>query len=141
MSLQNPLKKMSKTGDDGIALSDEPDIIREKIKKAVTDSGTDIKYDKDKPAISNLLTIYSELSGKTIKNIEDEYANKGYADFKKELAEIIVESLKDFREKRKKFEKDKDYIAQILKTGKEKAEKQAIETLKEVKEKIGIRAI
>jgi len=138
MSLQNPLKKMSKTGDSGIALSDEPDIIRDKIKKAVTDSGTEIKYGYDKPAISNLLTIYSEFSGKKIAEIEKEYAGKGYGEFKKDLAEIIVNGLKDFREKRKKFADNKDYILQILKSGKEKAQKQAQQTLKNVKEKIGI---
>jgi tryptophanyl-tRNA synthetase len=141
MSLQNPLKKMSKTGDDGIALSDEPDIIRKKIKKAVTDSGAEIKYSKNKPAVSNLLTIYGEFSGKTIKDIENQYINKGYADFKKDLAEIIVESLKDFRNKRKELEKDKDYIARILKIGKEKAREQAITILDEVKNKIGIKTI
>ena len=138
MSLQNPLKKMSKTGDSGIALSDEPDIIRDKIKKAVTDSGTEIKYEKHKPAIANLLTIYSEFSGKKIAEIEKEYAGKGYAEFKKDLAEIIVDALKDFREKRKKFADNKDYILQILKSGKEKAQKQAQKTLREVKKKIGI---
>lgn len=138
MSLQNPNKKMSKTGDDGIALSDEPDVIRDKIKKAVTDSGTEIKYGKDKPAISNLLTIYNEFSGKDIAKIEKEYAGKGYADFKKDLAEIVVNSLKDFREKRKELSANKDYVTEVLRAGKEKAQKQAQKTLKEVKEKIGI---
>lgn len=137
-SLQNPDKKMSKTGDNGIALSDEPDIIRDKIKKAVTDSGTEIKYGKNKPAISNLLTIYSEFSGKDIAKIEKEYSGKGYAEFKKDLTEIIIDGLKDFREKRKEFANNKDYILQILRSGKEKAQKQAQKTLEEVKEKIGI---
>ena len=137
-SLQNPLKKMSKTGDAGIALCDDPDTIRDKIKKAITDSGTEIKYGKDKPAISNLLTIYSEFSGKKITEIEKEYAGKGYAEFKKDLAEIVINTLKDFREKRKEFADNKNYILQILKSGKEKAQEQAQKTLKEIKEKIGI---
>ncbi|MEK7627300.1 MAG: tryptophan--tRNA ligase [Patescibacteria group bacterium] len=137
-SLQNPLKKMSKTGDAGIALSDEPDTIRDKIKKAVTDSGAEIKYTDDKPAISNLLTLYSEFSEKKITEIEKEYTGKGYAEFKKDLAEIIVDALKDFREKRKEFANNKDYILQILKSGKEKAQEQARKTLKKVKEAIGI---
>lgn len=138
MSLQNPTKKMSKTGDEGIALSDEPDVIRKKIKKAVTDSGAEIRYAEDKPAISNLLTIYSEFSHKPIKEIEQKYTNGGYAEFKNDLAEIIIESLKDFREKRKKLLENKDYILQVLRAGQEKAEPRAEKTLKEVKEKIGI---
>ncbi|OHA43991.1 MAG: tryptophan--tRNA ligase, partial [Candidatus Taylorbacteria bacterium RIFCSPLOWO2_12_FULL_44_15c] len=87
MSLQDPTKKMSKTGDEGIALSDDPDTIRAKIKKAVTDSGKEVKYDeKSKPAISNLLTIYHLLSGKEIKTLEKEYDGKSYVDFKNDLA-------------------------------------------------------
>src|SRR3990167_4978404 len=83
MSLQEPTKKMSKTGDDGIALSDAPDVIREKIKKAVTDSGKEIIYDPEKkPAVSNLLTIHHLLSGKAIKSIENEYFGKSYSEFK-----------------------------------------------------------
>lgn len=138
MSLNNPLKKMSKTGDDGIMLSDKPDVIRQKIKKAITDSESDIKYAKDKPAISNLLVIYSEFSGKTIKDIEKEYSGKRYGEFKKDLAEIMIESLKNFRDKREELAKNKDYIMDVLKAGKEKIQKKAQETLSEVKKKIGI---
>src|SRR3989344_3737914 len=91
MSLQDPTKKMSKTGDDGIALSDEPDVIRAKIKKATTDSGKEVTFDKDKkPGISNLMTMYALLdsSVKNLKQIEEKYAGKSYADFKNDLAEI-----------------------------------------------------
>lgn len=162
MSLTNPAQKMSKTGDEGIALSDSPDIIREKIKKAVTDSGKDIKYDpKNKPAISNLLTIYNLFSGKSVnpvrdkipkasaqpprekisngvKEIEKEWRNKGYAEFKKDLAEVVIEGLKSFREKRTHLEKDKDYTDKVLEESHQKAQKMANETLNEVKTKIGL---
>lgn len=139
MSLQDPAKKMSKTGDDGIALSDEPDVIRAKLKKATTDSSKEIKYDeKEKPGISNLLTIYSLLSGKNIKDIEKDYAGKGYVEFKNDLAEVAVSFLKPFQSKRKELEKDIKYVESILTKSEEKATIIASSTMKEVKEKMGL---
>ena len=138
-SLQNPAKKMSKSSDEGIALSDDPDIIRAKIKKAVTDSEKEVKYDeKEKPAISNLLTIYSLLSGKEISTLEKEYAGKSYVDFKNDLAEVIVNFLKPFQEKRKEFENDPKKVLEILEASEEKARQLANETLTEVKKKMGL---
>ncbi|MDP2647748.1 MAG: tryptophan--tRNA ligase, partial [Candidatus Yanofskybacteria bacterium] len=100
MSLQDPAKKMSKTGDEGIALSDSEVDVRDKIKRATTDSGKEIKYDgDDKPGISNLLTIYSLLSGKEIAEIESMYQGKSYVDFKNDLAEVVVDFLKPFQSK------------------------------------------
>lgn len=140
MSLQDPNKKMSKTGDEGIALSDSPDDIREKIKKAVTDSGKEIKYDENKkPAISNLLTIYHLLSGKETKEIEKIYEGKSYVEFKNDLAEVIVEFLKPFQKKYSELKDNLDYIDSILKKSEEKATFLANSTLKEVKEKIGVK--
>jgi tryptophanyl-tRNA synthetase len=139
MSLQDPTKKMSKTGDDGIALSDAPDIIRAKIKKATTDSEKEIKFDeKEKQGISNLLTIYSLLSKKEIKDLEKEYSSKSYADFKNDLAEVIVEFLKPFQQKRKNLEKDMEHGELILENSEEKARILASQTIKEVKEKTGL---
>jgi len=139
MSLQDPTKKMSKTGDEGIALSDDPDTIRAKIKKAVTDSGKEVKYnEKSKPAISNLLTIYHLLSGKEIKTLEKEYDGKSYVDFKNDLAEVVVNFLKPFQEKRKKFGKDPDKVLEILTKSEEKARVLASTTLREVKERMGL---
>ena len=139
MSLQDPTKKMSKTGDEGIALSDDPDTIRAKIKKAVTDSGKEVKYDeKSKPAISNLLTIYHLLSGKEIKTLEKEYDGKSYVDFKNDLAEVVVNFLKPFQEKRKKFGKDPDKVLEILTKSEEKARILASSTLQAVKERMGL---
>jgi len=139
MSLTDPTKKMSKTGDESIALTDSPDAIRRKIKTAVTDSGREIKYDeKNKPAISNLLTIYHLFSGKSISDLEKKYQGKGYAEFKKDLAEVIIKGLKPFQEKRKNLEKNPRLIEKILAEGQKKAEKIAQQTMKEVKTKMGL---
>jgi len=139
MSLKDPSKKMSKTGDEGIALSDSPDTIRKKIKGAVTDSGKEIKFDENKkPAISNLLTIYRLLSGKEIKEIEKIYEGKSYIDFKNDLAEIIIEFLKPFQEKYKELSQNMDYVERVLTESEEKSKIIASSTLKEVKQKIGI---
>jgi tryptophanyl-tRNA synthetase len=138
-SLTDPTKKMSKTGDESIALTDSPEIIRQKIKTAVTDSGKEIKFDeKNKPAISNLLTIYHLFSGKSISDLEKKYQGKGYAEFKKDLAEVIIRGLKPFQEKRKKLEKNPRLITKILADGEKKAKKIAQETMKEVKRKVGL---
>jgi tryptophanyl-tRNA synthetase len=139
MSLTDPTKKMSKTGDEGIALTDSPDMIRRKIKTAVTDSGKEVKFDEqNKPAISNLLTIYHLFSKKSIADIEKKYKNKGYAEFKNDLAEVIIKGLKPFQEKRKELEKNPRLIEKILAEGQKKAQKLATETIKEVKIKMGL---
>jgi tryptophanyl-tRNA synthetase len=138
-SLTDPTQKMSKTGGEGIGLSDSPESIREKIKTAVTDSGREIKYDgKNKPAISNLLTIYHLFSSKSISDIEKKYQGKGYAEFKKDLAEVIIKGLKPIQERRKKFEKNPRLMEKILAEGQNKAQKIAQATIKEVKEKMGL---
>ena len=139
MSLQDPEKKMSKIGDEGIALTDDPDTIRAKIKKAVTDSGKEISFNEsEKPAISNLITIYHMLSGKEIKTIEAEYEGKSYVDFKNDLAEVVVEFLKPFQAKRKEFEDDPKMVLNILERSEEEARSLADKTLNEFKKKMGL---
>lgn len=139
MSLSGPSKKMSKTGDEGIFLSDSPDEIKRKIKSAVTDSGKEIKFDeKKKSAISNLLTIYSEMSGEPIKEIEKKFEGKNYAQFKESLAEVIIGALEPFRKKRAELEKNPDYIKQVLTNGEKTAILITEKTLKEVKQKTGL---
>lgn len=156
MSLKDPAKKMSKThstastssqqagsgqaGDDGcIYLVDEPDTVVSKIKSATTDSGKEIKYDeKEKPGISNLLTIYSLLAEKEIKELEKDYAGKSYVDFKNDLAEITVNFLNPFQQKRKEFKKNMDQVAAILTKSEEKTTILAGSTLTEVKERMGL---
>ncbi|MDD4476740.1 MAG: tryptophan--tRNA ligase [Patescibacteria group bacterium] len=139
MGLDDPTKKMSKgasSPNNYIALLDDPDVARKKIMKAVTDSGSEIKAADNKPALANLLTIYSLLADKTIKEIEKEYAGRGYADFKKGLAETTVKFLADFQ---KKFNSIGDAEAKkILKSGAEKARSVAFKKMKEIKEKIGL---
>jgi tryptophanyl-tRNA synthetase len=140
MSLSDPSQKMSKSIPQGcVFLSDSPDTIRQKIKTAVTDSGKEIKFDeKNKPAISNLLNIYHLFSKKTIADIEKKYQDKGYAEFKKDLAEVIIEELKTFQDKRKQFEKNPQQVKKILAEGANKARKIAEKTISEAKKKMGL---
>jgi len=141
MSLQNPLKKMSKTGDEegSINLTDTPDEIYKKIKKAVTDSGKDIIYNPEKkPAISNLIMTYHLISGKEIKEIEKEYEGKNYSEFKKNLAELVISFLEPFQKKYQEISQNKDYVESVLTKSEENAKNIASQTLKEVKQKIGV---
>jgi len=141
MSLQNPKKKMSKTGDPKgcIGLFDEPKEIQKKVITAITDSGRKIDYSQEKkPGISNLLTIYSLFSGKSIKEIEKKFKGKGYAEFKKSLAKFLINSLEPFRKKRKELLKREVYVKEILKQGKRKAQVVAQSTMQDVKKKMGL---
>ncbi len=139
MSLAEPSQKMSKSIPQGcLFLTDSPSVIREKVKKAVTDSGSEIKHGPKKPAISNLISIYSSFSGLSYDRIEKKYKNKGYGDFKNDLAEIIIKKLKPFQEKKKILEKNPDKIKKILENGAKKARPIAQKTIKEVKQKMGL---
>jgi len=139
MGLNNPDKKMSKSADsknDYITLLEEPDEIRRKIKIAVTDSGSEIKFNpKEKPAISNLLAIFSAFADKDIKTLEKEYAGKNYAQFKKDLAEVVVERLSPIQ--KKYGELSDESVLDILRKGAEKAEAIASKTLGDIRGKIG----
>ncbi|MDP2967460.1 MAG: tryptophan--tRNA ligase [bacterium] len=157
MSLQNPKKKMSKTDlqDAQIGLFDEPEEIKAKIMKAVTDTGKIIKYnEKLKPGISNLLTIYSLFTqiamkggkenevlfdhGKTIKEIEKKSKGKGYAEFKKSLSRLLIDSLEPFRRKKKELLTREVYVKEILNQGRNRAQVIAKSILQEVKKKMGL---
>lgn len=140
LSLQDPKKKMSKSHkkESYISLLDSPETIRKKIKIAVTDSGSEIKYDeKKKPAVSNLLTIYSLLSQKPIKEIEKMYKNSGYADFKKDLAEVIIAGLAPLQKKYKELKKNPEQVKSILKQGALNAKQTASMTMETVCRKVG----
>jgi len=141
MGLDDPKKKMSKSASSTknyIAILDEPDIIRKKISSAVTDSDNEIKFDeKNKPAISNLLNIYSLFSDADIKELEKEYQSKDYSIFKKNLAEIIINALKPIQDKYKELENNPSYVEKILKDGEIKAKEIACKKLSEIKQKIG----
>jgi len=138
MSLKDPKKKMSKTGDEGIALSDTPDEVRRKFKTATTDSGHEIKAGTDKPALTNLLTIYSEVSGVPIVKLEKKYAGKGYAEFKADLAEAVVKFLAPIQERRQKLAKKEGLVEKILAQGATQARPLAQKTLLDVKKKMGL---
>jgi tryptophanyl-tRNA synthetase len=139
MSLQDPTKKMSKSDENpagSIFLLDDADTITKKLKRAVTDSGTEIKFDDTRPAITNLLTIYHLLTGKSNEECEDHFSGKGYGQFKSELAETVVEFLRPFQDKIKEF--DDETLSGILKPGAEKARDVASRTLSDVYSKMGI---
>ena len=141
MSLQNPKKKMSKTDDPlgCVELLDPPEIIRKKITRATTDPGKVIKYDPlKKPGISNLLTIYSLFSGKTIKNLERRFKDKGYERFKKSLAETLIRDLEPFRRKKKELSFREVYIKEILNQGRKRAEVIAKSTMAKVRKKMAL---
>jgi tryptophanyl-tRNA synthetase len=106
---------------------------------ATTDSGKNIKYDpKRKPGISNLLTIFSLLDDKPIKDIEKKFKNKGYADFKKALAKLVIDYLEPFRRKQKELLAREVYVKEILNQGASKARTIAQTTIQEVREKMGL---
>src|SRR6476646_7952019 len=137
-SLQDPSKKMSKSDENAagaICLLDDPDTVTKKIKRAVTDSGTDITFDESRPAITNLLTIYHLLTGKSQEECVEHFAGKGYGDFKRELAEVVVEFLRPFQERVKQYEDAS--LRKILDAGAEKARSVARPTLMRVYEVLG----
>ncbi len=139
-SLQDPAKKMSKSDENAngsIFLLDDADTITKKIKRAVTDSGTEISFDESRPAITNLLTIYQLLTAKTSDECVAHFAGKGYGDFKGELAETTVEFLRPFQERVHQY--DDATLGAILESGAEKARTIAAATLKDVYEKVGMR--
>jgi tryptophanyl-tRNA synthetase len=140
MSLDDPTKKMSKSRPAGcLFVDDSPNEIRAKIKTAVTDSGREISYDpKKKPAVSNLLLIYSALGGQSPKLIERKFAGKGYAEFKADLAETIVEVLNNFQKRKRALAKDRKGTEKIIEAGNRKAAKVANKKIVEVREKVGI---
>ncbi|HDZ54801.1 MAG TPA: tryptophan--tRNA ligase [Candidatus Nealsonbacteria bacterium] len=140
MSLQNPKKKMSKTDDPRgcIGLFNTPDGIKKKVMAAVTDPGKVIKYDPiKKPGISNLLTVYHLFSEKPIKQLEKDFKNKGYAELKKSLIRLLVNSLEPFRRKRQELLSREVYVKEVLNQGSKKAQALAVSTMENVRKKMG----
>jgi tryptophanyl-tRNA synthetase len=141
MSLDDPAKKMSKSAgseNSYIAVMDPPDAIRRKIRRAVTDSGTEVRGGPDKPALTNLLDIFSALSGDEVAGIEERYAGKGYAELKSDLGEVVVEALAPIQARIRELEADKSYTLGVLKEGAERAEAVATRTLAKVRERVGL---
>lgn len=140
MSLQEPTKKMSKSDENpnaSIFLTDDPDTIIRKCKRAVTDSGSEILYSEDKPGIRNLIDIYTAMTGKTSEETVREFDGKGYGEFKLAVGETIVSCLKPMQDKVADLSKDKAYIDGIIKENAEKAEYFSMKTIRKVQRKVG----
>ncbi len=140
MSLQDPTKKMSKSDENlnaSIYLMDDPDTIIRKFKRAVTDSDNEIRYATEKPGISNLIDIYRATTGKSVEDVEKEFAGKGYGDFKLAVGESVVDVLKPLQDRVAELSKDKAYIDSIIKNNGERANYVANKTLRKVQKKIG----
>ena len=140
--LQEPTAKMSKSSNSAagvIELMDGPEINTKKIKSAVTDTGRDVIFNEsEKPGVSNLLTIYGALTGKSIAQAEADFTGKGYGDFKGAVAEVVVDYLKPVREKANELLKDETHLKNLLKIGAEKAEAVASKTLNDAYEALGM---
>ena len=141
MSLQSPESKMSKSDPNQngtLYITDEPAVLRKKIMSAVTDSGGEVKYDvREKAGVSNLIDIMSALSGRTRADIEAEFVGKGYGDFKKAVADVVVEKLAPVRERYLEISADKPRIEAALKRGNEAAQRRANKILSKVYRKAG----
>ena len=141
MALDDPTKKMSKSAENvhsRISLLDEPSKIKKSIMKATTDSDGVVRFDvENKPGISNLLNIYSVLSGMSVPELETKYEGKGYGDFKKDLVEVVVEALAPIKERYEEI-RHSDELIEILKDGAVRADAIAQKTMKRVKENFGL---
>jgi len=141
MALNNPKQKMSKSLGPAsyISLFEKPEEIKKKVMSAVTDTSKQVKYNPGrKPGVSNLLTIYSLFSEKTIKESEKEFQGKGYAYLKKSLTQLLIDSLEPFRQKRKALLAREVYIRETLKVGAKRAKVVAESTMTETRQKIGL---
>lgn len=138
--LQNPEKQMSKSigGSGCIWLLDDPKVTAKRIRSAVTDSGSEIRFDVEaKPGISNLLTIHSALSGEPVSALEEQYAGKGYGDLKGDVAELVVGFVTPFRERTLELLDDQDHLMKVLAQGAETAGSVARATLRDVYQRVG----
>ena len=141
MSLQEPTKKMSKSDENlnaTIFLLDDADTIIRKFKRAVTDSGNEIRYGEDKPGISNLMDIYGVVTGKNYDEIQKEFEGKGYGEFKMAVGESVADMLKPLQSRFSELMKDKAYLDRVIKANDEKAQYIAMKTLRKVQKKVGL---
>ena len=139
--LMTPGQKMSKSVPEGcVFLMDEPEVIMKKFKRAVTDSDTEncVRYDMaNKPGVSNLIAIYSTITGKSYEEVEKEFEGQGYGKFKPAVGEVVVETLRPIREEAKRLIADKAYLNSVYKEGAERASYIANKTLRKVYKKVG----
>lgn len=142
MSLDDPSRKMDKSSErpnNLIWMNDPPEVVRKKISRAVTDSGREVRYAEDKPAISNLLSIYSAVTDRTIRSLEEDYAGKGYGDFKADLADALIDFLHPFRERYDEVLGDRAQLDKLLDMGAATAREVARDTMVEVRRAVGLR--
>jgi tryptophanyl-tRNA synthetase len=141
LDLQDPTAKMSKSSSSPggiIEMLDDPKVSAKKIRSAVTDSGTEVRFDEEhKPGVSNLLTIYAALTGRTIEELEKEYVGRGYGDLKKDLADVVVEFVTPFRDRTLELLSDRAQLDAILRDGTERAAAVAERTLADVFDRVG----
>ena len=140
MSLQDPSKKMSKSDDNPnawVAILDDRDTIIRKFKRAVTDSDSSVRMSDDKPGISNLIAIYSAVTGKTVPEIEKEFEGKGYGEFKLAVGEAVADELAPIKARYDEIIKDKKHLEELYKAGSQKAEKVARKPYYKAMKKVG----
>ena len=141
MSLAEPTQKMSKSDENEnavVRILDTPDAIMRKFKRAVTDSDSEIRFDpENKPGVSNLLTIYSCFSGKTIEEAEREFDGKGYGDFKTAVGQVCCDKLIPVQQEYQRILADKAYLEEVMKKGADEASYYARKTLSKVRRKLG----
>jgi tryptophanyl-tRNA synthetase len=141
MALDDPTQKMSKSDarpNSVIQIADSPDVIAKKIRVAVTDSGRDIVLRPDRPAIGNLLTIYSVVSGESPAAVEELFAGRGYGDFKAALSDLLIAALAPIRARYEELVADPAECARVLGRGAEKAHAVAADTMSAVRERVGV---
>ena len=139
-SLADPMKKMSKSDENPnatITVLDDRDTIMRKFKRAVTDSGSEVRRGEGKEGIENLMSIYGAVTEKTFDEIEREFEGKGYGDFKTAVGEAVADSLAPLQERYKQISADKSYLEKCMKEGAEKAYKASRKTLQKVSKKVG----
>jgi tryptophanyl-tRNA synthetase len=143
MALDDPTQKMSKSEMDvrplsGIFLIDDPDTIRKKLRVAVTDSGREVKAAPDKPALANLLDIYSLVTGEPVEELEERFAGSGYGDFKAQMAEAVADALAPIRTRYEELSRDSGELSALLAGGAEKATSIAEATMADVRARTGL---
>ena len=144
MSLQEPTRKMSKSDpeDTYIAILDNPDIIRKKLRRAITDSESEVRFDpENKPGVSNLMSILSALSGKSMEAIQADFANTGYGAFKDAVADAVISALEPIQKRYAEISADKEYLQKVFSSGAERADAIARRTMRKVRKKVGLAPI
>ncbi|MCR4622237.1 MAG: tryptophan--tRNA ligase [Clostridiales bacterium] len=144
MSLQDPTRKMSKSDPDEcyIAIIDPPDVIRRKLRRAVTDCEATVRFEPEtRPGVANLMSILSALSGKSMDQIEADFEGKGYGQFKDAVADCVIAALEPIQKEYDRINKDKAYLESVMVSGRERAQSIAYRTMLKVRKKVGLAAL